>query len=84
MEQNRQDVLMRKADALQYLRVHRLVNEEMTKRYAYIKLSDEVLKSIQERLAINILTYNPDSVRKNILQIEALYVFSVLKSTLSS
>ena len=75
---------MRKADALQYLRVHRLVNEEMTKRYGYIKLSDEVLRSIQERLAINILTYNPDSVRKNILQIEALYVFSVLKSTLSS
>lgn len=84
MEKNRQDVLVRKAEALQYLRVHRLVNEEMTKRYAYIHLRDEVLRSIQARLAINVLAYNPDSVRKNILQIEALYVFSILKSTLSS
>jgi hypothetical protein len=74
----------RKAEALHYLRLQRLINEEMTKRYSYLRLSNEVLKKIQNRIHVNLFEYNPDSVRKIILQIEALYVFAVLKSALSS
>jgi hypothetical protein len=84
LEAQRQVVLRRKAETLHYLRLHRLINEEMTKRYGYLRLGNEVLSKIQERLHINVFLYNPDSLRKVILQIEALYVFAVLKATLSS
>jgi hypothetical protein len=70
--------------SLDYLRVHRLILEQMLKRYSYIKLPNDVLIKIQNRLRVNLCNYNIDSVRKIILQVEALYVFAVLKATLSS
>jgi len=84
LEAHRQEVMRRKADTLQYLRLHRLINDEMTKRYNYLKLSNSVLQKIQSKLALDLRRYSPDSVRKIILQIEGLYVFAVLKSTVSS
>lgn len=84
LEAHRQEVMRRKADTLQYLRLHRLINDEMTKRYNYLRLSNGVLQKIQGKLALDLRRYSPDSVRKIILQIEGLYVFAVLKSTLSS
>ena len=56
----------------------------MTKRYEYIWLGDTTINAIQSRLAIDILRYNADSVRKIIMQIEAQYVFAILHSTLAS
>jgi hypothetical protein len=56
----------------------------MTKRYNYLKLPNPVIEKIQSRLGCDIRSYSPDSVRKIILQIEALYIFAILKSTLSS
>ena len=80
----RTEVMQRKAETLQYLRLHRLVCEEMTRRYSYLRLSNDVLKKIQEKIYVDLFQYNPDSVRKIILQIEALYIFAVLKATLAS
>jgi hypothetical protein len=83
-EAHKIEVMRRKAETLHYLRLHRLICGEMTKRYSYLKLSKEVLAKIHARIAVDLSRYNPDSVRKVILQIEALYVFAVLKATLSS
>ena len=74
----------RKAASLHYLRLHRLIQEDMTKRYSYLRLPNDILVNINKRIKINLLQFNMDSVRKLILQIEALFVFSVLKSVLSS
>lgn len=79
-----QRVLQWRTESLHHLRVHRLINEQLLKRYSYLKLPDEVLIKIQQRISINLLNYNPDSVRKLILQIEALFVFAILKATLRS
>ena len=79
-----QRVLQWRTESLHHLRVHRLINEQLLKRYSYLKLPDEVLIKIQQRIYINLLNYNPDSVRKLILQIEALFVFAILKATLRS
>jgi hypothetical protein len=84
MEAARLECLQMKAEALHYLRVQRLINDEMTKRYHYLRLSNAVLQKIQRRIYVDLFQYNPDSVRKIIVQIEALYVFAVLKSALSS
>ena len=84
MEKHKHEVMSRKAETLHYLRLHRLILKEMTKRYSYLRLSNKVLQKIQARIKVDLRQYSPDSVRKVIIQIEALYVFAVLKATLSS
>ena len=84
LEAHKVEVMKRKAETLHYLRLHRLICGEMTKRYSYLRLSNEVLAKTHSRMSIDLSHYNPDSVRKVILQIEALYVFAILKATLSS
>jgi hypothetical protein len=64
--------------------VQRLINDDMAKRYHYLRLSNDVLQKIQRRIFVDLFQFNPDSVRKIIVQIEALYVYAVLKSALSS
>ena len=54
------------------------------KRYSYLRLSNDVLQRIQSRIYVDLFQYNPDSVRKVIVQVEALYVFAILKSALFS
>ena len=66
------------------MRLHQLILQEMMKRFSYITLPDHVLKNIQSRINLDLLSYDPDMVRKVILQVEALYVFAIFKSTLSS
>jgi hypothetical protein len=84
LESAKRQCLAMKAEALHALRVQRLINEDMAKRYPYLRLANEVLQRIQRRIFVDLFHYNPDSVRKVIVQIEALYVFAVLKSALSS
>jgi hypothetical protein len=67
LEAVRQDVLGRKAEALHALRLHRLITEEMTKRYTYIRLSNSTLEKVLNRIFVDLHKYNPDSVRKIIL-----------------
>ena len=80
-----QQIVRQLEDAtLQYLRVQKLINEHMTQRFSFLRLSNEVLKRIQSRILVDPFRFNPDSVRKIIVQIEALYVFAILKSSLYS
>ena len=44
VEAHRAEVIRRKADTLQFLRLHRLINAEMTKRYNYLRLSNQTLQ----------------------------------------
>jgi hypothetical protein len=46
--------LQMKAEALHYLRVQRLINDEMAKRYHYLRLSNDVLKKIQQRIFVDL------------------------------
>ena len=84
MEELRKEIVLRRAETLQYLRVQKLINEHMTQRFSFLRLSNEVLKRIQSRILVDLFRFNPDSVRKIIVQIEALYVFAILKSSLYS
>jgi hypothetical protein len=84
LEAHKHAVMAWKAESLHYLRVHRLINEELQKRYSYLKLPNAVLQGIQRKIRIDVLGFNPDAVRKLILQIEALFVFAILKATLHS
>jgi len=71
-------------ESKQFLMVHKLIIEELLKRYSYIQLPDRILKNIQKRLNTDLLSYDADSVRKLIVQVEALFVFAVFKSVLAS
>lgn len=56
-----------KEESLHYLRIHRLINDQLLNRFSYLKLSNELVTNIQKRIYINMLNYNPDIVRKLIL-----------------
>jgi hypothetical protein len=84
LEQRKLEAFAWRENSLHYLRVHRLINDELTKRFSYISLNNEILARILRRVHIDLLKYNPDIVRKIILQIESLFVFAMLKATLSS
>jgi hypothetical protein len=68
----------------QFIRVHQLILNELVKRFSYVQMPDSILVNIQAHLAVDLLSYDVDSVRKLILQTEALFVFSMMKSVLLS
>jgi hypothetical protein len=78
------DTFTWKEESLHHLRIHRLINDQLLSRFSYLRLSNELVTNIQKRIYINMLYFNPDIVRKLILQIEALFVFAILKATLYS
>lgn len=78
-----QTTLLR-AESLQYLRVARLIQNELLQRYAHIELTEDIREKIFRRIGLELAQNRRRSVLKVILQVEALYVFAVLRSTLSS
>lgn len=46
IEAHRIEVINRKAETLQFLRLHKLINAEMTKRYNYLRISNQTLQQI--------------------------------------
>jgi hypothetical protein len=69
------------------LRLHDLIVRDFTNLYPYITLSKENREHIKNRLALPDtlqLTKYSDGIRRLFLQIEALFVFSILKSTITS
>jgi len=71
-------------EAKQYLRVAKLIQNELLQRYDYIGMEEAVRQKIMNRLAIDLTRYPKRSVRKMVLQVEALFIFAILKSMLSS
>lgn len=67
----------------QYLRVPRLICNEMVRRYDNHNISDSLRRNILNRTG-DITRYDYETVARVILQVEAQYVFSILKSTLAS
>lgn len=80
----KRDAVSMRAEARQYLRVARLIQNEMLMRYGHIALPEEVRTAVNKRIKIDMNRYDPRDVKKLILQVEALYVFAMLKATLSS
>ena len=73
-----------RAESFQYLRVARLIQNELLKRYGHHALTEDVREKIYAKIGLNLTRNRRRTVMKVILQVEALYVFSVLRSTLSS
>ena len=69
---------------MQYLRVARLIQNELLKRYPHISLTEETREKIYRRIGLDLARNRRRTVMKVILQVEALYVYAVLQSTLSS
>ena len=66
------------------MRVTRLILFELLKRYSHITLPEPVRQNIFEKINLDLNKCTQKSVYKAILQVEALYVYAVLKSTVSS
>ena len=62
----------------------RLIQNELLERYAHIKLTEEVREKIYNKIGLNLTRNRRRTVMKVILQVEALYVYAILRSTLSS
>ena len=73
-----------RAESLQYLRVARLIQNELLKRYGHIKLTEEMREKIYRKIGLDLTRNRKRTVNKVVMQVEAQYVFAVLKSTLSS
>lgn len=71
-------------ESIQYLRVARLIQNELLKRYSHIALTEETREKIYRRIGLDLSRNRRRTVMKVILQVEALFVFAVLRSTLSS
>ena len=73
-----------RAESFQYLRVARLIQNELLQRYAHIELTEDTRERIYNRIGLDLLRNRRRTVMKVILQVEALYVYAVLQSTVSS
>ena len=49
------------------MRVHQLILNELVKRFSYVSMPDGILVNIQAHLAVDLLSYDTDLVRKLIL-----------------
>jgi hypothetical protein len=83
-EKTKKDAIALRAESKQYLRVARLIQKELLQRYAYIGMKEHVREAIYARVALDLVRYPRRSVRKIVLQVEALYVYAILKSMLAS
>lgn len=79
-----EETIKLRAESFQYLRVARLIQNELLKRYGHIELTEDVREKIYKRIGLELSRSRRRTVMKVILQVEALYVFSILRSTLSS
>ena len=73
-----------RAESFQFLRVARLIQNELLKRYAHIRLTEETREKIFNNIGLDLTRNRHRTVMKVVLQVEALYVYAVLRSTLSS
>lgn len=77
-------VVRLKTEAQQHLRLMRLIQNEMLKRYSYIELPEHIRAAIYKNVNLDFNKSTRKTVHKAILQVEALYVYSILKGTISS
>ena len=73
-----------RAESFQFLRVARLIQNELLKRYGHIELTEDVREKIYKKIGLDLSRNRRRTVMKVILQVEALYVYAILRSTLSS
>lgn len=53
---------------------------ELAKKYDYLQLPRKFKENIKKKLAIDLKEYDTKRVQQLVIQIEALFVFSILKS----
>ena len=71
-------------NALFKLNAERLFVQELAHKYDYIKMPDSIKQNIKKRLVVDLKKFDPHRVQVLALQVEALFVFSVLKSVIFS
>jgi hypothetical protein len=57
-EKAKREMVALKADSLHFLRVHRLILEQLTKRFHYIKFSERTLINITKMLKVDLMQFN--------------------------
>ena len=81
---NMKQIINLRTEAQQYLRLTRLIQNELLPRYSHIALPEPVRRSIYRYINLDLNRSTVKTVHKAILQAEALYVYAILKSTVSS
>ena len=71
-------------NALFKLNAERLFVHELARKYDYIRMPIEIKNNIKRKLVIDMTKFDPHKVHVLALQVEALFVFSILKSIIYS
>lgn len=84
--QERKDmVAKRRMEAQNQLNWEKAFISELANKYDYIRMSREIKENVKARLGKDLASYEPRSYVNNLcLQVETLYIFSILKSLLFS
>jgi hypothetical protein len=66
------------------LNAERLFVQELARKYDFIRMPGDIKANIKRKLKVDISRYDPHRVQVLALQVEALFVFSILKSIIYS
>ena len=78
------EIVKFKSETQQYLRVLRLISSELLPRFSNHSLPQAMRLNILKNCKVELTAYEQRLVEKVIGQVESLYVFSIMKSTLTS
>ena len=88
---SRESILERRALAISLrrntlfkLNAERLFIKELARKYDFIKMPNDIKENIKRRIGVNLGTLDRTRVELVTLQVEALFVFSILKSIVYS
>ena len=84
IEERRNQAKALRKEAMSKLNAERLFIYQLSKKYDYIRLPKKFKQNIKRKLVIDLAKYDPQRVKQLVIQIEALFVFSVLKSIIYS
>jgi hypothetical protein len=83
--ERKQMVARRRHDAQNQLNCEKAFINELANKYDYIKMDRFMKENIKKRLLVDLRNFEPKSYVRNLcVQVETLYIFSILKSLLFS
>lgn len=78
-------VAKRHKEAQNQLNCEKAFISELANKYDYVRMGSDIKENVKKRLKVDLLEYEPKSYVNNLcLQVETLYIFSILKSLLFS
>jgi len=80
IEERRQTALSLRKEAMGKLIAERFFVTEVAKKYPYVKIPTSIKRNIRGRLGVDLGSFDQKRVKLLVVQVEALFVFAVLKS----